>query len=67
MEYLILNLTQLDFEAIGKYVLLIYLMVSLFYIVIAIATASIKYNKASKGLIKYNSLLNKLRKYYAAD
>ncbi|NMB43432.1 MAG: hypothetical protein GX995_04790 [Clostridiales bacterium] len=67
MEYLILNLTQLDFEAIGKYVLLIYLMVSLFYIVIAIATASIKYDKASKGLIKYNSLLNKLRKYYAAD
>ncbi|NLJ90416.1 MAG: hypothetical protein GX323_05895 [Clostridiales bacterium] len=67
MEYLILNLTQLDFEAIGKYVLLIYLMVSLLYITIAAATASIRYNRATKGLMKYNYLLNKLRKYYAAD
>ncbi len=67
MEYLILNLTKLDFEAMGKYVLLIYLMVSLFYIIVAIASASLRYNRATKGLIKYNSLLNKLRKYYAAD
>lgn len=67
MEYLILNLTKLDFGAMGKYVLSIYIMVSVFYIIVAITNASIKYKRATKGLIKYNSLLKKLRKFYAAD
>lgn len=67
MEYLIMNLTRLDFEAIGKYVLLIYIMISVFYIIIGRASASIKYNKSRKGISKYKASLNRLNKTYATD
>ena len=42
MEYLILNITKLNFTEIGKYILLIYIMVGIFYIIIAGANATIK-------------------------
>lgn len=64
MEYLVLNLTNLDFASIGKYLILIYIIVSMFYITVTIASATIKFNKTKKGLSKYNALLNNLRKFY---
>lgn len=66
-EYLILNATKLEFATIGKYVLLIFIMVSIFYLIITTTGAVIRYNKAKKSLKKYNVLLRKLRKSYAAN
>lgn len=67
MEYLILNLIKLDFTVIGKYILLIYIIVSVFYAIIAATKASTKYEKSRKNLSEYRTLLNKLRKMYAMD
>ena len=67
MEYLILNVTKLNFSEIGKYILLIYIMVGIFYIIIAGAYATMKFNRAKKGLTKYNLLLNKLKKFYDTE
>ncbi len=67
MEYLVINLIKLDFAMIGKYLILIYVIVSIFYIFVAIARATIEVNKTKKGLYKYNSLLNDLRKIYDKD
>ncbi len=67
MEYLILNLTQLNFTLLGKYVLLIYIMVVLFYIIIAATSANFRYKRSKKRLSKYNHLLNKLRKIYNSE
>lgn len=67
MEYLVINLTQLDFATIGKYLILIYVIISGLYVIIAIANARVKFNKTKKGLVKYNSLLNNLRMIYDKD
>lgn len=66
-EYLILNATKLNFVEIGKATLFIYIMVCILYFVITIASASLKYSKAKKSLRKYNYLLRKLERTYAAD
>ncbi len=67
MEYLILNITKLNFTEIGKYILLIYIMVGIFYIIIAGANATIKYNRTKKGLTEYNSFLSKLKNFYNTE
>lgn len=65
MEYLIINITKLDFWDIGKYILLFYIMISLFYIIIAITSSDKKYKNTKTGLSKYNSYLNTLRNFYS--
>lgn len=66
-EYLILNATKLNFAEIGKAVLLIYIMVSIFYFIITTTNAALKYNKAKKSLRRYNYLLRKLKSIYVVD
>lgn len=66
-EYLILNATKLNFVEIGKATLLIYIVLSIFYFIITTTSASLKYSKAKKSLRKYNYLLRKLERTYAAD
>jgi hypothetical protein len=67
LEYLIINTVNLDFVMIGKFVLVIYIMVSIFYIIIASFRAITKYNNSKKNLSRYRSLIKKLNDIYAED
>ncbi|MCR5754555.1 MAG: hypothetical protein K6G30_07080 [Acetatifactor sp.] len=66
-EYLITEAVKLDYAAMGKNALMIYLLLLLVYSVITIAISNRKYSRARRFKRKYGNVLGILRKLYAGE
>ena len=64
MEYLIAEAVKLDYAAIGRTMLGIYLVLLLAFSGIAVLGYTIKYNRSRKKLAKYYRMLKRLRTIY---
>lgn len=67
MEYLIAEAVKLDYAAIGRTMLGIYLVLLLAFSGIAVLGYTIKYNRSRKKLAKYYRMLKRLRTIYREE
>jgi len=67
MEYLIAEAVKLDYAAIGRNLLGIYLVLLLAFSGIAVLGYTIKYNRSRKRLAKYYRMLKRLRAIYREE
>ena len=67
MEYLIAEAVKLDYAAIGRNLLGIYLVLLLAFSGIAVLGYTIKYNRSRKQLAKYYRMLKRLRAIYREE
>lgn len=67
MEYLIAEAVRLDYAAIGRTLLGIYLVLVLAFSGIAVLGYTIKYNRSRKKLAKYYRMLKRLRTIYREE
>jgi len=67
MEYLIAEAVKLDYAAIGRNMLGIYLVLLLAFSGIAVLGYTIKYNRSRKKLAKYYRMLKRLRTIYREE
>lgn len=64
MEYLIAEAVRLDYAAIGRTMLGVYLVLLLAFSGMAVLGYTIKYNRSRKKLAKYYRMLKRLRTIY---
>ena len=67
LEYLLDHAFDIDFEALGKRVLGIYIIVLAVYVVIAMLAYSMKYAMSRKKLARYFRMLRKLNHFYLVE
>lgn len=67
MEYLIAEAVKLDYAAIGRTLLGVYLVLLLAFSGIAVLGYTIKYNRSRKKLAKYYRMLKRLRTIYREE
>lgn len=67
LEYLIENAFTLDFPALGKKILGVYIIVMAVYLVLAMLGYSWKYKKSRENLAKYYRMLRKLNDLYEGE
>ena len=67
MDYLIAEAVKLDYAAIGRTMLGIYLVLLLAFSGIAVLGYTIKYNRSRKKLAKYYRMLKRLRTIYREE
>lgn len=67
MEYLIAEAVKLDYAAIGRTMLGVYLVLLLAFSGIAVLGYTIKYNRSRKKLAKYYRMLKRLRTIYSDE
>ena len=67
MEYLIAEAVKLDYAAIGRTMLGVYLVLLLAFSGIAVLGYTIKYNRSRKKLAKYYRMLKRLCTIYRAE
>lgn len=66
-EYLIAEAVKLDYAAIGRTMLGIYLMLVLVFVGLAGIGYTVKYNRSRKKLAKYYQMLKRLRTMYKEE
>lgn len=66
-EYLIAEAVKLDYAAIGRTMLGIYLMLVLVFVGLAGIGYTVKYNRSRKKLAKYYQMLKRLRMIYKEE
>ena len=66
-EYLITNALELDFVNIGKYILVIYIGTSIFFVCLTIAISSIQYEQSKRRVKEYYANMNNLLEYYEEE
>ena len=67
LEYLIENAFNIDYEALGKKILGLYIIVLATYVIIAMVCYSLKYAASRKKLARYFRMLRKLNHIYLVE
>ena len=66
-EYFLDNAFNIDYEALGKKVLGIYVLLMAVYVIIAMLVYSLKYSESRKKLARYFRMLRKLNHFYLVE